>query len=485
MIGIVSASGYIPRHRLDRKLIFDATGWMTPSNAGLSRGTKSVASFDEDSVTMSVAAGLSATREIDRSRLGAIYFASTCMPFKERSNAGIIKTALDLNDAVSTADYSSGIKAGTTALLAAIDGVASGRTGMSLVCSADSRLGKPTSPQEMIFGDAAASLVVGDEGVVAEYRGSYCTAHDFVDHYRGAYAKFDRQWEDRWIRDEGLMQLIPEAIAGFLEKYQMAIGDFTTIVYPCHYAAARKQLNRKLNITAKMEQGNLQAEIGETGTPHALLMLVHALESASPGDNIMVVCFGSGCDVLHFTVTDEIKSLQRDTTVGKALANGVPLDNYIKYLVWRDILPAEKGLRSEEDLWTRWSATWRKRREILGLVGSQCVKCGTAHYPPQRICVNPECGAINEMESRGFSDKVGRIASYTGDNLAASLNPPAIYGQIEFEDGGKYLFDLTDCDLDGLETNMPVNMSFRRRYHDPIRDISGYFWKAVPIKEEN
>jgi uncharacterized OB-fold protein len=87
------------------------------------------------------------------------------------------------------------------------------------------------------------------------------------------------------------------------------------------------------------------------------------------------------------------------------------------------------------------------------------------------------------MDPIRYSDKVGQIASYTGDMLAASLNPPAIYGQIEFEGGGKFLFDLTDCDLDALSTGMSVTMSFRRKYYDKLREISGYFWKAVPVKE--
>ena len=120
---------------------------------------------------------------------------------------------------------------------------------------------------------------------------------------------------------------------------------------------------------------------------------------------------------------------------------------------------------------------------VLGLWGSRCKKCGTAQLPPQRICVNPDCGAVDEMEEYRFSDKVGHIASYTGDMLAASYNPPAVYGAVEFEGGGKYYFDFTDCDLDSLATGMTVSMSFRKKYYDPKRDIVGYFWKAVPTKE--
>ncbi len=483
MIGICSYGGYVPRYRLNRGLIYQAMGWMNPANIANARGEKAVANFDEDSITMAVSAGIDALKGNERSKIEGVYFASTTMPYKERLNAGIISAALGMNDHVRAADFSGGIKAGTTALLSALEGVESKRVNNLLVCSSDCRLGKPASPQELIFGDAAAALLVGDEGVIAEFKGSYSTTYDFVDHYRGEFAKFDRQWEDRWIRDLGFDQLVPEAVNGLLDKYKLKISDFAKVVYPCHYGAARKKLNKVLGMAPEMTQDNLQAEIGETGTPHALVMLIRALEEAEPGDRILVVSFGSGCDTLYFEATNNVEHKKDRNGISGCLARKAELDNYTKFLVWRDTLPAEAGLRAEEDLWTRWSSLWRGRKMVLGLWGTKCKRCGTAQLPPQRICVNPDCGAVDETEDYRFSDKIGHIASYTGDMLAASYNPPAVYGAIEFEGGGKFYFDFTDCDLDSLATGMPVSMSFRRKYYDKKRDIVGYFWKAVPTKE--
>jgi uncharacterized OB-fold protein len=352
-----------------------------------------------------------------------------------------------------------------------------------MVCSSDCRLGKPASAQELIFGDAGAALLVGNQGVVAEFKGSFSTTHDFVDHYRGEFAKFDRQWEDRWIRDLGFDELVPEAVKGLLGKCGVKIQDFAKVIYPCHYAAARKKLDKTLGIPAGRAQDNFQEGVGETGTPQALIMLVKALEEAKPGDKLLVLSFGSGCDALYFEVTSEIEKMRGRKGLSAALSRKADLDNYTKYLVWRDALPADLGLRAEEDLWTRWSSLWRSRKTVLGLWGSKCKKCGTPQLPPQRVCVNPECGAVDEMDPYLFSDKIGRIASYTGDMLAASQDPPAIYGAVEFEEGGKYYFDFTDCDLKGLATGMKVEMSFRRKYYDKLRDITGYFWKAVPVRE--
>ena len=119
---------------------------------------------------------------------------------------------------------------------------------------------------------------------------------------------------------------------------------------------------------------------------------------------------------------------------------------------------------------------------LLGLVGSRCKRCGTPQFPPQRVCAKPDCGAVDEMEDYRFAQRKGHLFTYTADSLAFSPNPPAIYGMVDFEEGGRSLFDLTDCDLDMLSVNMPVEMTFRRKFHDENRGVSAYSWKATPIR---
>jgi hydroxymethylglutaryl-CoA synthase len=258
MVGIISCGGYVPRYRLNRGLIYKAMGWMNPANIANAKGEKAVANFDEDSITMAVAAGSDSLKGFDRSKVGGVFFASTSMPYKERLNAGIVTAALGLNEHIRAADFSGSLKAGTTAMLSALEAVESKRTNNIIVCSSDCRLGKPASPQELIFGDAAAAFFVGDEGVIAEFKGSYSITYDFGDHYRGAIAKFDRQWEDRWIRDLGFDQFVQEVVNGLLHKYQLKITDFSKIIYPCYYGAARKRLNKGLGIAPEGEQSNFQ-----------------------------------------------------------------------------------------------------------------------------------------------------------------------------------------------------------------------------------
>ncbi|MCL6559566.1 MAG: OB-fold domain-containing protein [Firmicutes bacterium] len=481
MTGIVSYGGYVPWFRLNRKTILKAMGWFNP--AGLP-GEKAVANYDEDAITMAVAASMDCLNGFDRQNIDALYFATTTAPYKERQNANLIAGALDLREDIRTADFTDSVKSGTSALLAACEAVKAKGARQAVVCAGDNRLGKMGSQQEQFFGDGAAAFLIGDENVIATIEGSYSLAYDFVDHRRAQKDMFDRSWEDRWIRDEGYLKFIPQAITGLLKKYNLNIQDFAKAVYTCPYNREHPAIGKQLGLTPDKIQGNLMNEIGDTGSAYALMMLVSALEEAKPGDKILVVSYGNGCDAFYLQVTDEITKLKGRKGIKGHLANKKELTSYEKYAVFRNMVPLDIGIRGEEIPFTQISTLYRERKTMLGLVGSKCKKCGTPQFPYQRVCVNPECGAVDQMEDYRFSDKKAYLFTYTGDNLAASPNPPAVYGIVDFEGGGRWKFDLTDCELESVKVGMPLQMSFRRKFIDEARGNFNYFWKAVPLREE-
>ncbi|HPU00357.1 MAG: hydroxymethylglutaryl-CoA synthase family protein [Firmicutes bacterium] len=484
MIGIVSYAAYLPRFRLNRMKIFSAMGWLNPALIMNAAGDKAVANFDEDAVTMAAAAGKRCLQGFMPDELGAVYLATTTAPYKERQCANIVAGALGAPEEIRSADFGGALKAGTSALLAALEWSAANSGRPALVCAADCRLGKMGSLQEMVFGDGAAALLVGGNKPIALFKGSYSLSYDFVDQYRGAATLYNRQWEERWIRDVGFEQFIPEVVNGLCRRFGLKPSDFARVIYPCYYGAARRNINKKLGLDPAQVEDDLLQECGDTGTAHPLLMFTRALEEASPGDKLLLVSYGSGCDALYFEATPEIEKFSRRKRFSDTLSRRTELDNYSKYLAWRRIAPVELGLRGEEDQVTRWSMAWRSRKAILGLQGSRCRECGTQQYPPQRVCVNPDCGAVDQMEPVNLSDKGGKIVSYTSDMLAATINPPAIYGNVDFNGGGRAMFEFTDCTLDDLRVGKPVEFSFRIKYYDPRRDITFYFWKAVPVSEE-
>jgi uncharacterized OB-fold protein len=200
------------------------------------------------------------------------------------------------------------------------------------------------------------------------------------------------------------------------------------------------------------------------------------------GDKILVASFGSGSDALLFQVTEEIRSVRNRHKLKENLDYRRDLGKYTKYLSFKGMLPKEIGIRGEEMAPTSLSLSWREQNAVLRLTGSKCKACGTPQFPQERVCVNPDCGAVDQMEEYSFSDKKGHLFTYTADHLTYSEDPPAIYGIVDFEGGGRYWFDITDCQMDSLEVGQPVQMTFRRRYLDEARGITGYFWKIMPFK---
>jgi 3-hydroxy-3-methylglutaryl CoA synthase len=169
MIGIKSYGAYIPRLRLDRMAIYQAMGWFAPALISVAQGERSMCNYDEDSLTMAVAASMDCLIGTDKKKIDAGYLCSTSLPFHDRQNAGILATALNLRSDINTADFTSSQRAGTTGLLTALDIVKSGNRKSILVAATDMRLTRPANFYEMWFGDGAASILVGDQDVMAEY----------------------------------------------------------------------------------------------------------------------------------------------------------------------------------------------------------------------------------------------------------------------------------------------------------------------------
>ena len=480
MGGIVSFGGYVPRYRITRMNIVQNMAWYFPVIMAVAGGEKAVANWDEDAISMAVAAGWDCMAGRDRKKIDSVYLASTTLPFSDRLNAGIVAAALNVpENGTMHADFGACIKAGTTAMIAGLEAVTSGKRGNVLVTASDLRRTKMATMLEMFYGDGAASVLLGNEDVVAEYIDSYSISCDFIDHYKGYGKEFDYNWEERWVRDEGYGKIIPQAISGFLKKTNLAIGDFSKVIFPCYFTGTHKQIAKGLGIEPAKLQSNLHDGIGDTGTAHPLLMLVAALEDAKPGDKILLASFGQGCDVLGFTVTDKILKLKGLRGIKTCIAGKVDIGSYQKFIKFRDLIEADLGIRGEANPNTSLTVLWCKRKMVLGMEGTKCKKCGTVQFPSQPICVKPDCNAT-EFDPCEFANKAGSVAMFTGDLLSPSVDPPAVYGMVEFDGGGRTMLDFTDCNLNQVKVGMKVKMSFRRRYTDNMRGFTGYFWKAVP-----
>lgn len=483
MVGIKAYGAYIPRYRLNRQMILMGMGWYNPITMAYGRGEKAVTNYDEDSITMSVSAALDCLNGGDSKAVDSLYLCSTTLPHLERQNAAIAAGALNCRENIACLDIGGALTCGTRGIITAAEAAKSGDKKNIMVCASDSRLGKMGSIEEHVFGDAAAAFLVGSDNLIANLLGYSTITADFVSQRRTTQDTFNRVWEERWVRDEGVFKLAGAAVKEVLQSTKVEGKDIKKCIFGLANVMALAGLAPKVGLDANSFDPGLVDKVGDSGSSYALMLFAQALENAEPGDKILVVSFGSGADALLFEVTDGIKKVKPRRGVSGWLANKDKSMQYEKYTLFKRIIPMETGIRGELQAPTAFSTLWRERKTVLGFNGSRCKACGTVMFPSQRICVNPECRAIDQMEDYCFADKPGSIFTFTGDYLAYSQDPPAVYGMVDYEGGGRVWLDFTDCELKKVKVGQQIENSFRRKYVDDLRGVHGYFWKAIPIPE--
>lgn len=474
--GITSIGAYVPLYRLDREEI--GRMWRARGTGG----EKAVAGYDEDTVTMAVAAAQDCLWRNERQANG-LYLATTTGPYKEKQHAAVIASVLDLDRTAHTADITNSLRGGTTALRAALNAVKSGSAEEVLVVASDCRMGAPKGRFEHLLGDGAAALMVGSRDPVAEIESTYSIFSDFTDVWRTETDTFVRSGESRFIEEVGYMPTMQEAMSGVMKRNGSNPGDFAKIIF---YAPDLKQhgdLAKKLGFEPSRVQDPLFAKIGNTGTAAVVIMLIVALEEAKAGDRILLAGYGDGADAFILRVTEKIEKMRHARTMQERLTQKRNID-YATYLSWRDLLPFEASSlpeRAEPSLASR----WRERKMISSLLGVKCRKCGTPQMHPigqnVRICV--ACQAKDEFDPYRFANRRAKLFTYAVDQLQPTKNPPGLNGVIDFNGGGRLICELTDYELSSVKIGMPVEMTFRK--FSSGKGIVNYFWKAKPVVEVN
>ncbi|MFA5964595.1 MAG: 3-oxoacyl-[acyl-carrier-protein] synthase III C-terminal domain-containing protein [Sphingomonas sp.] len=475
--GITSVAAYLPRLRLARAAIAGANAWANPALKAAARGHRTSATPDEDSLTMAVEASRNCLAAAPVAPLAALRFASTTAPFADRSNAVLISEALTLPSELRCIDSGGFLGAGMAAL---IDALATGEP--TLTAAAERRNARPGSMLELTLGHGAAAVATGSEGVIARPLATHSTAEDFVDHYRSADAEADYSLEERWVRDEGQLKIAPPAIAALLDKAGMAAGDVDHLLIAGVSAAAAKQVAKRCDIAEGRIADPLDVGCGNLGAAHALLLLAHTLEQVGPGERILLVNVAQGAQCLLLETTDAIAGWSPLHPVGAQLADGREDENYLRFLSFNDQVAIDWGIRAERDNRTALSAFNRHRKTVTGFIGGKCTACGNRQFPRGQACVNPDCRSFDTLIDEPFQHKIGKVRSFTEDWLAISANPPLMYGNVAFEDGGVVQMEFVDFAPGELSVGQPIRFVFRIKDKDSKRNFRRYFWKAAPAR---
>lgn len=481
MSGILSFGAYVPKKRLKRSAIFSSHAWFAPALAGLAKGERAIGDWDEDSITMAVEAARDGLAGVDRAAIGTVILASTTLPFADRQNAGILKEALNLDDAVGSLDVGGSLRAATGALIQAFRATQGDRAVAQLCVASDMRKSRPASEAELLNGDAAASVLVGQGQTIANYLGSFSVSADFVDHHRAAGADFDYGWEARWIRDEGHHGLLVNAIRDGLTSLGTAADAIDRAIIPIDLRGVAASVAKKAGLRAEAVVDTLAGQLGDSGAAHPLVLLVAALEDAQPGEKILLVGFGHGVDVILLETTDAIRDVRPRLGLRGHLARRREDDNYLRWLFHRDLIELETGMRAEADYKQYSAPLWRQRKAVLGLVGGRCTRTGTVQFPKSVIGVNPNDHAHSTQEDYPLADRRARLISFTADSLTYTPAPPFYYGLVDFDGGGRLKVEFADVEEGMLDVGSEMEMVFRIKAFDKMRGFRKYFWKARPV----
>ena len=466
--GIISAAGYVPFRRLQRGEIAKTFG------TGGGKGTRSVASYDEDTTTMGVEAARLALRSApDAAQPDALWFATATPAYVDKTNATGIHAALRLDSDRPALDLGGAIRSGVGALRIALEG-----SGSALVVSADVRTGLPSGPDESAGGDGAAAVLVGDEThgpLLAVHLGSGAATDEFLDRWRTPGDARSKVWEDRF----GETQYVPlgeQAWNAALKAAELTPEQVDRVVVAGMHSRAIRSLTKRLGVGDGAVLNDLTSTVGTTGAAQAGMLLASALEQAEPGQVIALVVLADGADVLLFRTTDAVARAVPARSIATQIEVAADLP-YGKFLSWRGMVTIEPPRRPEPAR-VSGSAASRSEDWKFGFVGSKDRGTGALHLPPARVSATG--GAVDDMDPAPMADAVATIVTFTIDRLAYSPSPPVVFAIVDFDGGGRFPVELTDVDADAVKIGDRVEMTFRRLSSaDGIHD---YFWKARPIR---
>jgi uncharacterized OB-fold protein len=297
---------------------------------------------------------------------------------------------------------------------------------------------------------------------------------EVLDAWRLPEDRFAKQWEERFGA-EVLAPVLQETVTRALVAARVEPTDLSAVILDAANPRAADRLPRALRLKPEQLADPLSAAVGRAGAAHAGLLLARALDAAKAGDRILVASLGDGCDAAVFEVTERIAAARPRHPVDAWIASKRDDLAYLTWLKWRGVLPFEPPRRPDPD---RPAAPAMHRHEAwkLAFAGSRCTACGAAHLPPQRVC--SACGAVDRMRDEPFADRACRIATYTLDHLAYSLQPPVVDAVLDFEGGGRLACELTDVEPTRVAIGDELEMTFRRLYTGA--GVHNYFWKARP-----
>ncbi len=277
------------------------------------------------------------------------------------------------------------------------------------------------------------------------------------------------------------MKVMTDTISTFMQKHHYAPNAFTKAIYFGANARRHSELARKVGFDLKTQvQNPFFGKVGCAGTAFVPMLLVAALEEAKAADRFLVANYGDGCDVLTLQGTALVGKVTPKRAIKGHSNTKLIMPDYLEFISrWRGLVASE-GARRPPNLPPSPSARRREDEANIRLHGVKCLHCGYEQFPPQRVCIS--CQTRDQFEKVRFADKKAKIFTFSQDYLAGTPDVPLVITVVDFQNGGRGVFMMTDRDREKEVTaDAVVEMTFRK-----LRTTGGihnYHWKTMPLRE--
>ncbi|HIJ00764.1 MAG TPA: hydroxymethylglutaryl-CoA synthase [Candidatus Methanomethylophilaceae archaeon] len=339
-VGIVSYGAYIPRFRITPIEIGRVWGQDGKAMAkGLYINSKSVPSPDEDVVTIAIAAARSMMRrvDIDPADIGALYVGSESHPYAVKPSGTVVAEAIEASPLISVADLEFACKAGTAGMQAVMGQVGSGMIRYGVAIGADTSQGAPGDALEYSASAGGAAFLIGSENIIARINSTLSYTTDTPDFWRREGQPYPSHG-GRFTGEPAYFKHVGEAAKMMMERMGTSPADYNHVIFHQPNGKFPQRMAKMLGFTdEQLSRGLLPPMIGNTYSGAVPLGLASVLDTASPGDRILMVAYGSGAgsDAFDITVTDTIRhfNLAAAPTVASMLENTREIDyaTYAKY----------------------------------------------------------------------------------------------------------------------------------------------------------
>ncbi len=338
-VGIVSYGARIPRLKILGSQVAAAQG-KTEQKIFKALGveSKTVPGIDEDTITLSTAAGFQALERLELSvdskkigkEVGALFIGSESHPYAVKPSGTVVAQALGIasdssDDGVTSplalADLQFACKAGTQAMQIALLYVCSGFSQYAMAIGTDTAQAKPGDVLEYTAGAGGAAYILGAEKnggqkLLARLLATTSVATDTPDFWRRPYQAYPEH-AGRFTADPGYFTHIKMAAELVMKEANLKPKDFGFCVFHTPNAKFPTQVARELGFSSQqIEASLLVTQIGNTYAGSSMLGLAATLDIAQAGEKVLVVSYGSGSgsDVFIFETTKYLEQARKKWT---------------------------------------------------------------------------------------------------------------------------------------------------------------------------